>query len=408
MYRLNKMNLIPGNLITRKNYIGRIEPFIGKNIIKVLTGQRRVGKSYQLYQIMDYIMQNDINANIIYINKEDLAYDNIKSEIDLNEYVMANLGKNCKNYLFIDEVQEIYNFEKALRSLLLNEDTDIYCTGSNAGLLSGELATLLGGRYIAFNVHSLSYKEFLMFHGLEDSEISLDKYIKYGGLPYLRNLEPDDDIVFEYLKNIYSSIVYRDVVARYNIRNTGLLERLVQFLADYIGSLFSAKKISDYLKSQKINLSPNLVLTYIDYLSRAFLIYKADRYDIIGKKIFNTGGKYYFENLGIRNAIIGYKPNDRGKLLENLVYNHLISNEYSVRTGYQDRKEIDFICEKRGEKLYLQVALKLDDENTIEREFGNLLSIKDNYPKQVITMDNFTGNSHQGVEHVNIRKFLMS
>ncbi|MDT3741401.1 MAG: ATP-binding protein [Candidatus Kapabacteria bacterium] len=399
---------IPKNIRKRQEYLQKIEPYIGKNIIKVLTGQRRVGKSYLLFQIIEHIQQIDTNSNIIYINKEDLSFDKIQNETDLNDYILSNLHAQKTNYIFIDEIQEIKNFEKALRSLLLNKNIDIYCTGSNATLLSGELASLLSGRFIEINVFSLSYIEFLEFHSINDSDIALSDYIIYGGLPFLINLSLDNDVIFEYLKNIYSTIIYRDVVARYNLRSTTLLEKLVQFLADNIGSIFSAKKISEFLKSEKITLSPTQILSYIEYLKNAFLIHKVERYDIIGKKIFETGEKYYFENLGIRNAIIGYKPNDRGKILENLIYNSMIVKGYKVKIGQIQNFEIDFVCEKNREIIYIQSALQLKEEKTIEREFGNLLKIQDNYPKKVVTMDNFSGNTYQGIEVVNIRKFLLS
>jgi len=386
----------------------RIIPFIGKNIIKVLTGQRRVGKSYMLFQIMDYLSKNDKKPNIIYINKEDLAFDGIKTYSDLNDYVKTKIDSETNNYLFVDEIQDIQQFEKALRSLILKKNVDIYCTGSNGNLLSGEMATYLSGRHITIPIYSLSYPEFLLFHKLDETEDSFLKYIKYGGLPYLVNLTLNNQIVFEYLKNIYLTIIYRDVVSRYHIRGTRLLEQLLQFLADNIGSIFSSKKISDFLKSQKINISPNQILTYLDYLANAYLIQRVSRYDLIGKRIFDSGEKYYFENLGIRNAIIGFKPNDLGKILENIVYNKMKIENYDVRIGKQNGNEIDFVCERNNEKIYLQVTLKLIDENTIEREFGNLLKIDDNFPKKVITMDNFLGNTYKGIEHQNIREFLVS
>jgi len=290
---------------------------------------------------------------------------------------------------------------------LLNEQNDIYITGSNANLLSGELATLLGGRTIEFNVFSLSYSEFLVFHRLMDSNESMNKFFRYGGLPYLINLELTDEMVFEYLRNIYTTIVYRDVVSRYNIRSTNFLERLIRFLADNIGSIFSAKRISDYLKSQLTNISTNQIQTFTDYLTNAFLIHKVPRFDIVGKRIFEVGEKFYFENLGIRNCIIGYRPEDQAKLLENVVYNQLLFKGYDVKIGWVDAQEIDFIATKSNETIYVQVALRLDSEKTIEREFGNLLKIKDNYPKMVVTMDDQYTNSYQGIEHIPIRKFLM-
>ena len=307
----------------------------------------------------------------------------------------------------IDEVQEVSEFEKALRSLALDENNDIYVTGSNAKMLSGELATYLGGRYIEFTIYSLSYPEFLQFHELENSDESYGLYTRYGGLPYLMHLKLEDEIVFEYLKSIYSTIVYRDVVSRYALRNTDFLERLLLFLADNVGSIFSAKGISDYLKSQRVTLGVNQILTYIDHFANAFIISCVDRYDIVGKRIFEVGNKYYFENLGIRNVITGFKLQDQGKILENIVYNHLLYQGYKVSVGVLEKQEVDFIGEREGEKVYVQVALQLNDETTIQREFGNLLKIEDNYPKIVVSQDLFHGNTYEGIQYLGIRDFLM-
>ena len=315
---MNTLN-IPTHIVPRSAYIERVKPFVNKPIAKVFTGQRRVGKSYMLFQIIQLILNESPDANIIYVNKEDLTFADIKTAADLNKYILKHSSSAKKNYIFIDEIQNITDFEHAVRSLLLNENNDIYITGSNANLLSGELATLLAGRTIEISVHSLSYSEFLIFHKLEDTNENLLKYFKYGGLPYLINLNLTDEIVFEYLKNIYSTIVYRDVVSRYNIRSLNFLERLIGFLADNIGSLFSAKRISDFLKSQHINIAHNQVQVFTEYLTNAFLINKAKRYDVVGKRIFEIGEKYYFEDCGIRNAVVGYKPGDNAKLLENVV-----------------------------------------------------------------------------------------
>jgi len=387
-------------------YLDRIIPFIGKNIIKVLTGQRRVGKSYLLFQLMEVVRKKDLQAKIIYINKEDLSFAAIKNAVDLNDHVLKNKSVSGKTYVFVDEVQEIADFESALRSLLLHDDLDIYCTGSNADLLSGDIAGKLSGRSVEFQIYSLTYPEFLVFHQLESSEKSLEKYLKYGGLPYLKHLPLEDDIVFEYLKNIYSTIVFRDVINRYSVRNTSFLEQLVFFLASNTGSLFSAKKISDFLKSQKINIAPNQVQTYTQHLVSAFLIHQVKRYDIEGKRLFEIGEKYYFENVGIRNALWGYRLEDRGKILENVVYNHLLAHNYIVHVGTSGDYEIDFVAEKKGERVYIQVALSLNEEKTIEREFGNLRKIRDNYPKMVITMDEFSGNTYEGIVALDIRSFL--
>jgi predicted AAA+ superfamily ATPase len=399
---------IPQNIIPRESYISKIEPFINTSLIKVLTGQRRVGKSYLLYQLINLISEKFDPANIIYINLEDLSFDFIKNASDLNDYVIRNLSSTNPNYIFIDEIQDVEDFEKALRSLVLNENIDIYISGSNAKMLSGELATTLSGRYIEFIVYSLSYPEFLKFHSLDDADESLALYMKYGGLPYIINLPLNDDVIFEYLKNIYSTIIYRDVVSRYNLRNTQFLERLVIFLADNVGSLFSAKKISDFLKSQKVNISSQQIQNYIKYLSSAFIILPARRYDIVGKRIFEIGDKYFFENIGIRNAIVGYKTNDIAKILENIVYNHLLFCGYSVKVGVLKAQEIDFVCERKNEKKYVQVTYMLDKEETVKREFGNLLKIGDNHSKVVVSMDKFGGSGYDGIEHIYIRDFLNS
>ena len=378
-----------------------------KSVVKVLTGQRRVGKSFLPYQLIEEILAKEPDANIIYVNLEDFTFSSLQTAEDLHSYIISHSKEKAKNYIFIDEIQDIPGFEKVIRSLLLNEDNDIYITGSNAKMLSGELATYLSGRYIEFKIYSLSYSEFLEFHGLTESETSYELYSRYGGLPYLLNLPLEDETVNEYLKSVYSTIVFRDVVSRYKLRNTLFLEKLIQFLSENIGNLFSAKNISDYLKSQHTTISVNQIQSYTEYLNNAFLIHRVERYDLIGKRVFEIGEKYYFENMGIRNIVIGYRITDKAKILENLVYNHLLYKGYDIKVGYYGDKEIDFIGEKNGEKLYIQVALKIDSDKTAEREFGNLLKIQDNYPKIVVTEDTFSGNSYEGIRHCPIRQFLM-
>ena len=402
------MNIqLPEDIQLRPTYLERVKPFIGKNIIKVFTGQRRVGKSYLLFQLIRLIREQEPQAGVLYINKEDLTFSTLKTGHDLNDFVLAHKRKSGRTYVFIDEIQEIVHFEEALRSLLLHSDIDLYCTGSNANLLSADVAGYLSGRAIEITVYSLSYEEFLLFHKLNNTPPALEKYIKYGGLPYLKHLELTDAIVFEYLKNIYSTIVYRDIINRYAIRNVPFLEQLVLFLAGNVGRLFSAKKISDFLKSQQVNIAPNQVQTYIQYLVNAFLVHKVQRYDIIGKRVFEFGEKYYFENLGIRHGLWGYRLEDRGKIIENTVYNHLLFKGYSVKVGVLGSTEIDFVGEKDGEKRYIQVALTMNETKTIEREFGNLQKISDNYAKEVVTLDDFQGNTFKGIKQTNLRSFLM-
>lgn len=398
--------IIPSDLTPRLLYLEKVLPFIDKQIIKVFTGQRRVGKSYLLFQIMQYLLQQNKNASILYINKEELMFANIQTAKQLYDYIVLHKSKHKKNYIFIDEIQEIKEFENALRSLLLDETLDIYCTGSNANLLSKDVAGKLSGRCIETIVYSLSYTEFLDFHQLNNTNHALESYLKYGGLPYLKNLKLTDQVVFEYLKNIYNTIVYRDIVNRYALRNGPFLEQLILFLASNIGSIFSAKKISDFLKSQQVKMAPNQVQQYISYLVNAFIIQNASRYDIVRKRIFEIGEKYYFENLGIRNSIWGYRPEDKGKIMENAVFNHLLIKNNVVKVGVLYEAEIDFIAEKEGEKHYYQVALSIHETQTIEREFGNLKKIKDNYPKTVITYDEFKGNTTDGIRCEDLKSFL--
>lgn len=394
--------------IKRDNYLEKIEPFINVPIIKVIVGQRRVGKSYFLYQVIQSIKSKFNEPNIIYINKENYEFDDIIDYKSLVEYVESRMLEEAKNYLFIDEIQDIIDFEKALRHFLLNENIDIYCTGSNANLLSGEFATYLSGRYIEFKVQGLTYKEFLRFNELDNTDSSLQNYLLWGSLPFIKNLVKQNEVIAEYLNNIFSTIIYKDIVARFNIRNVSFLENLVNYLANNAGNIISAKKISDYLKTQKVNMSPQIVLNYLNYLKQANLINSLKRKDLNGKKIFEIHEKIFFEDGGIRNAIVGFSRMDIGKVLENVVYLHLKSKGYDINVGVIGDKEIDFVGEKEGGKIYVQVCYLLSDEKVIEREFGNLKLINDNYPKIVVSLDTFAPKNIDGIEHVHVKDFLLS
>lgn len=399
---------IPSNIYSRDIYIERIKPFMRTNTVKVMIGHRRVGKSFIFFQLIELIKSEETNPNIIYINKEDLDFEFIVNYRDLYDYIKEHLVEGRKNYIFVDEIQEIENFHLAIRSLALDDNNDIYITGSNSEIFSSDLANELGGRYVEFRIYSLSYLEFLQFHKLPNDDESLEKYMRFGGLPYLINLPLEERIVMEYINSIYSTIVLRDVIRRKKIRNTIFLEQLIRFLANNVGSLFSAKSISDFLKSQKVNIASNQVSEYADALSDAFIVHRLGRYDIAGKRLFERGEKYFFENMGIRNMIAGYKPQDKAKRLENIVCNHLIVCGYDVKVGSISTEEIDFVCTRNGEILYVQVAVELSRSETIEREFGNLLKIKDNYPKIVVSAERSFENSFEGVEHVYIKDFLSS
>jgi predicted AAA+ superfamily ATPase len=397
------------NYINRPVYTDKIKPFIGKQIIKVLTGQRRVGKSTIMLQLMDFIFEENPTANIIYINRELEQFAHIRTNIDLNEYLLLQLKDNKPNFLFIDEIQEIESFQLTFRSLLSENKCDIFCTGSNAKMLSGELATFLAGRYIEFNIHSLSFIEFLDFHQLEAGNESLMKYLTFGGLPFLYVIGLNDFLPFEYLKNVYSTILLKDVVTRENIRNIPFLENLVFFLADNIGNLFSATNISKFLKSQRIEISTQLTINYLKALSNAYFVHKVIRSEVSGLKIFEIGEKYYFEDLGLRNSIKGFnQKTDIARIIENAVFLHLLYSGYRIYAGKIDDKEIDFVADKNGLKIYVQVCLQVTVPATASREFGNLLMVHDNYPKYVITFnDPMIGNDYLGIKHLNLLDFLL-
>ncbi len=394
------------NYILRPKYFDRIKPFMDKELIKVFIGQRRVGKSYLLFQIMDYVKKLNSDVNIIYINKELADFDVIRDNETLYAYVKSKTRKNETNYIFIDEVQLIDKFELTLKSLVAEGNFDIYITGSNANLLSSELATLLSGRYIEIKVFPLDYTEFLTFHKLKDNTESFNKYVKYGGMPYLKNLQLEDDIIFEYLQNIYQAILYKDVVARNKVRNVNFLENLINFLAKNIGSPVSATSISKYLKSQNVRMAATTVIDYLHFLANAFIIGSVSKYDIQGKKIFSQSEKFYYTDIGIRNAITGFSPFDLGQIIENLVFNHLQNHNYKVYQGRIRDLEIDFVAQKKGETYYFQVALNISKVQTLKREVGNLLKIRDNYPKYLITFDEIVGSSFEGVKHLPLRIFL--
>ena len=396
------------DVIERPYYTEKIHPHIGKPIIKILTGQRRIGKSYILLQLMDMIREADATAQIVYINKELKAFSNIQTDGDLYQHIASQLNKDKKNYVFIDEIQEISEFQHTLRSLLAEGSCDIYCTGSNANMLSGELATHLAGRYLEFPVHSLSYKEFLFFHQLPDTNETLQKYMRIGGMPYLIHLKGDEQLSFEYLRNLYSTILLKDVIARRQVRNIDFMERLVGYLADNVGSLFSSSNIAKYLKSQRQQVPTQLVIDYSVALTQAYFIHKASRIDIQGLKIFEIGEKYYFEDLGIRNAIRGFDSlTEIQKWMENLVFMQLTREGFIVYAGKTDHLEIDFVGQRLQERIYVQVCFRLEGENTRKREVASLQKTNDNFPKYIVTLDEYgLGNTAEGIAVVHLRDFL--
>ena len=396
-------------LINRQYYTELITPFINKNIIKVLTGQRRVGKSCILQQLRQQIIESVHNANIIFINKEYDEFSTIRTSEDLSAYIIPRLHLDVTNYLFIDEVQDIQGFEHTLRSLQAQDSCDIFITGSNATMLSSELSTYLAGRYIEFHIHSLTYQEYLTFHRVEASTQSLRNYLTFGGLPYLSHLPQQQEIVFEYLGNVFSTILLKDIVKREGIRNVDFLESLVLYTADNVGTLFSANNISRYLKSQRVNISPLQVINYLRSLQQAYLIHKVRRIEVAGLKMFEIGDKYYFEDLGLRNCHLGFNlQRDIHKLIENAVYLHLLHCRFEVFTGQQSGgREIDFVARRGDLIIYIQATYLLSDDTTRQREFGNLLAIRNSYPKYVVSLDEWTsGSITDGIQHLHLATFL--
>lgn len=398
-------------IISRQIYIDHILRFLNKGMMIALTGQRRVGKSYVLRNLAEIIRQNNPDANIVYINKEKKKYDSIKNDSDLYAYIEGKFSEDEYNYLLIDEVQDIEGFENTLRSLNADEECQIIVTGSNAKMLSSELSTYLGGRYIDIHIQSLSYREFLRFHNLEDSSENLGKYLSFGGLPHLYRLGlENEDMVWEYVQNIYNTIVLKDVVQREGLRNVTLFENLMSYVSDNTGQLVSATSLSKYLKAQRVELTPLSAVNYLKAASNAYIINKVKRYDIHGKRLLETNDKYYFEDLGLRNLLVGSnRAKDIEKVMENAVYLHLKNLGYNVTVGTLPKGEIDFVAEKGGKPIYIQVAYLLNEDSTVKREFGNLMLIPDNYPKYVVSMDPITKpKDYDGITHIPLRTFLLS
>lgn len=392
----------------RQTYIDKIEKYLGKETIIVLVGQRRVGKSCILKMIRDDKM-SDSDNNVIYIDKEKWQYDAIETYQDLNEHIEKHWDNAKHNYILIDEVQDIKEFERSVRSFRTEPNTDIIITGSNARMLSNELSTLIGGRYKEIYIQSLSYNEFLEFHNLADNDESLSLYIQYGGMPGLAKIGLEEDDAREYQTDIYHTVLLKDVIMRNQIRNVPFLENLVHFMADNIGKLISANSIAKYMKSQGEAITSTLVINYISFLCEAYILHKVNRYDIHGKRIFENNDKFYFDDNGVRNAIAGgTREGDIEKVIENIIYQHLIRLGYQVYVGQLQAGEIDFVCTKpEGQRVYVQASYIIAEQATREREFGNLRSIKDNYPKYVISMTPLLAkNDDDGITHIHLRKFL--
>ncbi|WP_192347714.1 ATP-binding protein [Algoriphagus sp. Y33] len=401
-------------MISRTTYFEQLREFIDKPQIKILTGIRRSGKSTSLLLLKEELLSRGIGVDqIVLINLESFTFSELRTAAQLHNYVADRIQKGKKTYLLLDEIQEVVEWEKAVNSFLVDFDVDIYLTGSNSHLLSSELATYLAGRYVEIPVYTLSFSEYLQFRSAyfpkekADNKTAFLSYLRLGGFPVIHTADYSVETAYKVVYDIYSSVILRDTVQRYKIRDVELLERIVKYAFDNIGNTFSGKNVADYFKSQQRKIDINTVYNYLNALEGAFILYRASRYDIKGKEILKTQEKFYLSDVGLLYATMGYRDRMISGILENIVYLEFKRRGYTVYVGKYIDKEIDFIAEKQGQKIYAQVAYKLESEQTVEREFSTLLSVKDQYPKFVVTLDDFWKESVEGVQHIHLSDFLL-
>lgn len=400
-------------MIKRESYMARIRPFIDGDLIKVLTGIRRSGKSVMLELIKDELRARGVTEEqLVAFNFEDMRNAQLcTAEALHDELVRRAASIKGKIYFFFDEIQEVERWECCVNSLRVEMDCDIYITGSNAKLLSGELATYLAGRYVEFIIYPFSFSEFLaLYHSVEpdaDTRTCFDRYLTFGGMPYLANLRFDETACRQYLRDLFNSVELKDIVKRNNVRDVDMLERIIAYVTANIGTTFSSTAISKYLKNEGRRVSPETVLNYLKACSDAFLFYQVRRQDLQGKKILTVNEKYYVADHGIREAVVGGNMRDINLVLENIVFMEALRRGYSVTVGKVGEREIDFVCERHGEKCYIQVTYLLAAEETVQREFGVYEHVQDNFPKYVVSLDEFD-MSRNGVRHYNIRDFLLA
>ena len=400
-------------MIKREMYMKRIRPFIGTELIKVMTGIRRCGKSVMLELIKEELVESGISsAQFISINFENLNFSHLQTARSLHDEITKRAAEiNGKVYLFFDEIQEVKDWEKCINSLRVSLDCDIYITGSNAKLLSGELSTYLGGRFVEFVIYPFSFAEFLELYRPiapdEPIQKCFQKYLLSGGMPYLANIRYEDAPSKLYLHDLFNSVQLKDIVKRNKIRDVDLLERIIAYVIANVGTTFSATSLARFLKNEQRTVAPETILNYIKYCCEAYLFYQVKREDLQGKQILASNEKYYIADHGIREAVFGGNMRDIQLVLENMVFLELLRRGWQVTVGKSGDREIDFVCSRRDEKLYVQVAYLLADEKTVRREFGVYETIRDNFPKYVVTMDEIN-RSQNGIRHWNIRDFLLA
>ena len=401
-------------VIERKEYLEKLIAWKDKQLIKIVTGVRRCGKSMLLEIYRNYLREHGIQKEqIISINFEDLDYEELTDYRKLYKYLKERLIDGKMTYIFLDEIQNVTDFPKVLDSLYIKKNIDIYVTGSNSRLLSSEFSTYLAGRYVAFHIMTLSFREYLLFHNVplaisaSDRKAEFLKYLRMGGFPAIHTANYDYNAIYKIVYDIYSSVILRDTVQRHGIRNVEMLERIVKFVFDNIGNKLNAKNIADYFKSQQRKVDINTIYNYLDALNNAFVIQRIPRYDIKGKEILQTNEKYFVSDLSLIYSVMGYRDRLIGGMLENLVCMELKRRGYEVYVGKQDEKEVDFVAIRREEKVYIQVTYQLGSQATIDREFAPLLAIDDHYPKYVVSMDELWQDNIEGVKHRHMADFLL-
>lgn len=403
-------------MIERELYMQQITPFIDRPFVKVIAGIRRCGKSVVLQLIREELFRRGVDEkHLIYMNFESFEWMDIKEAKDLYLHISAQVkGAEGKFYLLLDEIQEVDDWEKAVNSFMVDWDVDVYVTGSNSRMLSSELSTYLAGRYVDFHIMTLSFGEYLVFHGLslpapEGTMLHEEfrKYLRMGGFPAIHTGNYSYEAIYKIVYDIYSSVILRDTVQRHGIRNVELLERIVKFVFDNIGNRLNAKNISDYFKSQQRKVDMNTIYTYLNALEGAFIIQRVQRYDIKRKELLQTNEKYFVSDLSLIYAVMGYKDRLIAGALENVVYQEMKRRGYAVYIGKQDDKEVDFVGLRRKEKIYVQVTYQLASQAIIDREFAPLLAINDHYPKYVVSMDEVWRDNVEGVKHKHISEFLL-
>ena len=404
-------------MVVRKEYLEELIKWKDENVIKVVTGIRRCGKSTLLTQYQDYLLKSGIGDNqIISINFEELEYEELCDYKKLYAYIKERLQDEKTTYIFLDEIQKVPNFEKAVDSLYVKPDTDIYITGSNAYMLSGDLATLLTGRYVEISMLPLSFKEYMQFTD-KDRESAFADYIRYGGLPFVAAMERADDKIDTYLEGIYNTVIVRDIEDRQKrqesdpdkrkINDIALLKTIARYLAGTIGSPVSVRGITNYLISAGRKISPNTVSDYLEALTESFIFYPAERFDIVGKQMLKANKKYYMVDLGLRNHILPRKSYDLGFSVENMVYFELLRRGYKVSVGKHQDAEVDFVAQKQSGLVYVQVTADMTAKATFDREMKALYSIRDNYEKIVLTLDKLTIGNYDGIKVIYLLDWLM-